>query len=263
MSADPGSPLDTVTANVELRGPDWSLQARMTVPRGPTRPRQLLPLVQSLADAMVASTVQGVEARGEQISCKAGCGACCRQLVPISEVEARRIRDVVEQLPEPRRSQVHARFVDARRRLEASGVLEQLLLRAGWGADDRQPVGDAYFRLGIPCPFLENESCSIYAERPIACREYLVTSPADNCARPSAETVRCVKMPLEVWASLARLDPVPPGTRSIRWVPLILAPEWADAHPDDSVLRPGPELLRELFGHLTRKRVAPAASEPA
>ncbi len=41
-----------------------------------------------------------------------------------------------------------------------------------------------YFHLGIACPFLEDESCSIHADRPISCREYLVTSPAVNCADP-------------------------------------------------------------------------------
>ena len=38
-------------------------------------------------------------------------------------------------------------------------------------------LGREYFQLGIPCPFLEEESCSIYHDRPITCREYLVTSP--------------------------------------------------------------------------------------
>jgi len=33
-------------------------------------------------------------------------------------------------------------------------------------------------------------------------------------------------------------------------VPLALAPEWADAHPESTPPRPGPELLKELLGHL-------------
>jgi Fe-S-cluster containining protein len=258
MKSDAPDAGETATATVELSGPDWQLQARMTVPRGPTRVIEFLPLARSLADAMVASTVQGVEEGGQTVSCKKGCGACCRQLVPVAEVEARRLRDVVEELPEPRRSQVRARFAEARRRLDAAGLLETLLRRAEWQQGDHRAVGDAYFRQGIPCPFLEEESCSIYEDRPIACREYLVTSPAENCARPSAETVRCVKMPLQVWASLARLDPLPEGARSIRWVPLSLAPEWADAHADEAPPRPGPELLRELFAHLTRNPNVPA-----
>jgi Fe-S-cluster containining protein len=258
MNPDASRPPDNVTATVKLSGPDWQLEARMTVPTGPTRLRYLLPMVQSLTDAMVDSTVGAVEERGERVSCTKGCGACCRQLVPIAEVEARHIRDLVEALPEPRRSQVRARFAEARRRLEEAGMLDVLLRRAEWPVGAGQEIGVAYFRQGIPCPFLEDESCSLYADRPVACREYLVTSPAENCARPTAETVHCVPMPLPVWTSLARFDEVPPGARYLRWVPLILAPEWADAHPEEAPPRPGPELLRDLFAHLTRKGDVPA-----
>jgi hypothetical protein len=33
-----------------------------------------------------------------------------------------------------------------------------------------------YFLQGVACPFLEAESCGIHPDRPLACREYLVTS---------------------------------------------------------------------------------------
>src|SRR5262249_50959750 len=146
---------------------------------------------------------------------------------------ARDIRRIVAELPEPRRSEVTARFAAARQRLAESGMLERLERRDEWAEGASREVGLEYFRLGIACPFLEEESCSIHPERPVACREYLVTSPAEECARPSPEGVRMVKMPMKVWTALARFDPVPAGARMIRWVPLILALDWADAHPDE------------------------------
>jgi hypothetical protein len=160
---------------------------------------------------------------------------------------------MVERLSEPRRSTVRARFADARRRLEAAGLVDTLRCTAAWSEGDGRSVGLAYFRLGIPCPFLEEESCSIYADRPLGCREYLVTSAAEHCARPSAETVACVKLPFKVWTAVARFDDVPPGAKVIRWVPLILALDWTAAHPDGATPRPGPELLREFFDHVTGK----------
>ena len=39
------------------------------------------------------------------------------------------------------------------------------------------------------------------------------------------------------------------------WVPLVVAPEWADAHPDESAARPGPEIVGEFFGTLTGKEL--------
>jgi Fe-S-cluster containining protein len=178
-------------------------------------------------------------------------------LVPISEVEARRLGELVEEMPEPRRTEIRARFAEARRRLDEAGLLENLLHPEQLKEGEGRPLGLKYFFQGIACPFLEEESCSIYHDRPIACREYLVTSPAENCARPSAETVQCVKLPLKVSNALTHLDRVAPGARFIRWVPLILAPEWAATHPEEPLLRSGPEWLRDFFEHLTGKKSSP------
>jgi Fe-S-cluster containining protein len=238
---------EMVTAHLKMWIAGAPLAIDLTVPKAPARLGELLPVFQSLADAVVGTVVESVESSGRSISCRAGCGACCRQLVPISEVEARGIRDLVERLPEPRRSQVRLRFAEARRRLEEAGMLEPLLHPGGFKDADRVHFGLAYFHQQIPCPFLEEESCSIHRDRPIACREYLVTSPAENCARPSAETVRCVKMPRSVWAQLARFDPVERSAELLRWVPLIVAPEWADAHPEEPAPRPAPEWLGDMI----------------
>src|SRR5690606_17779772 len=110
MTSEQQPPPETATARVELCGPDWRMHATVTVPTGPMRLRQMLPLVQSLASQLADRAGESVTAGGETISCKKGCGACCRQLVPVAEVEAREIGALVEAMPEPRRSEVRARF---------------------------------------------------------------------------------------------------------------------------------------------------------
>ncbi len=242
---------EQVTADVVLSGPDWELRTKVSVTKGPMQPRALLPMLQSFADAVVAAAAKVVEEKGQKISCKKGCGACCRQLVPIAETEARHMRDVIDALPEPRQAELRGRFASARRRLEATGLLRKLMDRHNWRGEEVQPLGIQYFLQGIPCPFLEEESCSIYANRPIACREYLVTSPAENCAQPSKENIQQVALPFRIWPGLARLETSASPERFVRWVPLILAPEWAEAHPEEAPPRPGPELLKELLDHLT------------
>jgi Fe-S-cluster containining protein len=219
---------------------------------------ELLPLVQSFGDAVAASAAKVAGDQGKRVSCAKGCGACCRQLVPVAEVEARRLAALVRELPEPRRTEVRARFAAARRRLEAAGLLGELRhAQHEWSEEALPAFGLAYFRQGIPCPFLEDESCSVYADRPLVCREYLVTSPPADCAQPTAETVDRVPMPFKVWTALARFDRVPPGARFIRWVPLVLAPEWAEAGPEEPAARPGPELLSQFFEHVTGQKAPP------
>jgi Fe-S-cluster containining protein len=177
--------------------------------------------------------------------------------VPISEIEARQLRDLVADLPEPRRSQVLARFHEARARLEHAGLLERLEHPERFADEQLRSLGLEYFRLAIACPFLEDESCSIHPDRPLACREYLVTSPAEHCAHPEENKVRGVPLPLEVSRAVCRMD-VSPQARFARWTPLILALAWAEEHPDEPPLRPGPELVGEFWRHLTE----PAAQAP-
>ena len=245
-----GSP-EMARADFTIEGEHFRLTFRVTVPAGPVEVSDLLPVARALSDAVVRETCQVVEEAGEKISCTRGCGACCRNLVAISEVEARRIRDAVAKLPEPRCSTVRARFAEARQRLERAGLLEKLQAADLWTSADYTALVGIYFQQGIPCPFLEEESCSIYEERPITCREYLVTSPPEYCARLGSEGVRRVRLPLRVFNAVARWQVPPQGHFLERWVPLILAPEWAEAHPDDPPPKPGLELLRELLAHLS------------
>lgn len=242
-----------ITGKVELNVAGRRLGLEMTVPAGPARPAALLPLYRKTADAVVETAVQMAEANGEKISCAKGCGACCRQLVPISALEARRLGSLVQNLPGKRRAPIRERFAAARVKLEQAGLLEGLLEPRDASDEEIQALGHAYFAQGIACPFLEDESCSIHPERPVACREYLVTSPREHCAQPSANNISLVKMPVAVARALRKLEPRQPG--HARWVPLILAPEWADAHPDRAALRPGTELAGEFFGQLTGRKL--------
>jgi len=236
-----------VRTNVALKGPGFELSFEITVPAGPTTTRDLLPLARALSAVMVREAIRAEAAAGREISCRSGCGACCRSLVAISQIEARQIRDLVAGFDAARKAAIEARFEAARQRLQAAGLLARLEGAESWtDADYRQGVG-AYFALGIPCPFLEDESCSIYTERPLTCREFLVTSPPAQCAVLGSDAVRPVRLPVAMFNAVARWGVPAQGEFVESWVPLILAPAWADAHPDDALPKPGPELLRELL----------------
>lgn len=249
----------TATINISLQGDPCEMTIR--VPAGPTTRGRLLPVVRALTDALVGVGVDRATRRGEAITCRKGCGACCRQLVPISETEARRLREVVDAMPAERRAAVRQRYAEAHERLDRAGLLALLLDRDNLEEEAARKLGLDYFHAGVSCPFLEDEACSIYEERPLACREYLVTTPAVNCARPTADNVRCVELPGKASIALDRLDE-PPEKRLVTWVPLGIALEWAETHPDELPRRPGPDLLRELFHHLQRTIPQSNAAEP-
>lgn len=256
--ADP--PIDgseLATAQFGIEGDGWRFEGRATVPTGPTRVDDLLPLARAIADRIVLETCTAAAAAGRQVSCRKGCGACCRTLVAVSEVEARRVRRLVDGLPEPRRTEVRARFADAARRLDEAGLLEDLRHPERMTARAYEDIMSPYFRLGIACPFLENESCSIYAERPITCREFLVTSPPEHCAEVDSADVVRVRLPLQVFNAVARWNVPAQGEVNERWVPLVLAPEWAETHAEEPPTRPGTELLEEFLRYLSVKPEVP------
>jgi Fe-S-cluster containining protein len=246
-----------LTANVGLKLAGERFELSVTVPTAPVSGSSILPILHTLSGALEAQARANVERDGKRISCRQGCGACCRQVVPISEIEARRLAQLVDELPEPRRTVVRARFAAVVERLEQAGLLETLRHPEHLTESDRSSLGLAYFRLGLPCPFLESESCSIHPDRPLACREYLVTSPAANCAKPSKENIERVELPMRLSTILPRLDH-PTAPAAPPWVPLILALELAETQPDLSSRRPGPEWMALLFEQLSGRPVPPS-----
>jgi Fe-S-cluster containining protein len=233
----------SVLARVGFSLGDDKFEAAVPVPDGPARPRDILPAAQALDEAIVA---RGVKQGGEAVSCRKGCGACCRQVVPVSQPEARRLAELVATLPEPRQSAVRARFSAARQRLADAGLLDRLR----WPDADPQSLAVDYFRQWIACPFLEDESCSIYADRPLVCREYLVTTPAANCSQPLIAPVVRVKLAGRVSVAMGQLEPTT-SERGVWWLPLTLALEWAEANQEEPTPRPALELLRALVSWLT------------
>jgi Fe-S-cluster containining protein len=255
MVADASSNAESITACVDLTIEGTRLAAEISVPTAPARLSELVPLFHSLADAVVGASIKSVESQGRSISCSNGCAACCRQLVALPEAEARRIRDLVEGLPEPRRSTIRARFAEAIRRLESSGLVERLRDFAALSNQEQNALGRDYFFEKIACPFLEQESCSIYHDRPFACREYFVTSAPELCNNPFDNLVAGLALPVQVWPLIVRMGQTASeaGSGPFTWIPLLLVLEWAEAHPDHSATRPAPEWVQEFFERLCRR----------
>lgn len=174
--------------NLDIEG--YQCAAEMSLPNRGISLTEFLPIIWKLQDALIGIWENLNAKEGRVVSCRAGCGACCRQLVPVSEIEAFHLKEVVDSLPAEHRQRVVTRFALAQQSLAEQGVLEDLKGLTHADVDKKRELGIAYFRLQIPCPFLEEESCSIHAVRPSACREYLVTSPAVHCASLEGEQIK-------------------------------------------------------------------------
>jgi Fe-S-cluster containining protein len=216
----PVSEYESVDVLLRVGASPLRIQAQM--PRDPMSLPDLLPLVQSLTDALVAAAVREAEQMGRRVSCGPGCGACCRQLVPVSEIEVLYLQDLLNGLSSSHRARIEQRIGRARSRLSNAGLLDELRTASHLDSREaRRSLGYRYFRLGIPCPFLEEESCSIHPQRPLACREYLVTSPPATCAELERGEAQTLELPRRPSAILNRFgDGI--GASPPRWAPLTL-----------------------------------------
>lgn len=157
---------------------------------------------------------------GHEVACTAGCGACCNQAVPVTRAEIRSIRSYLATLPSEQRTEHERNIATAADKLAAAGVTAD-------NVDDER----AYFALGVPCPFLQNGSCGIRPVRPLACREYLVTSDPRHCAtREDGQIVR-ISSNRDVIAGFANVSAEFGEPEDLTLAPAMAEPEQRASEP--------------------------------
>jgi len=241
---------------VSLNTPAGQCTSPIDVPTGFVPAASLVSSLRRLGDQAQALVVQRTVDTGATISCRNGCAACCRMLVPISAPEAFALRATIQTLPEPQRHIIVKRVTETRARLEQAGLLARLTDLA---ETDRQLSDDAfeatnrdYYALRLPCPFLDHETCSIYADRPSACRELLVTTPAELCRDLARNPVRPLPVAVRMSTALALWWSELAGGPA-RLIPLPLALDWADRHAAEGERTwPGPQLLDKALDKVWR-----------
>ena len=116
--------------------------------------------------------------------------------------------------------------------------------------EETQSMAKEYFKLGIACPFLEDESCSVYPFRPLICREYLVISSPDHCATLAEKHIKRLQFPVSVTTAFSGMEGVRKKGEN-KYIPLVMALEWAQEHHDECELRPGPKWIQNFFQDLS------------
>lgn len=117
-------------------------------------------------DGVIAECLRNRAAAGRPMFCAAGCSSCCTLFVKATLIEALLVAAGLD-APQVYKLQEYV----LRQRDNLADVSDFLtVLRK-----HRTTIG--------PCPFLDNNGCcSIYAQRPLACRALLSTKPAEWCS---------------------------------------------------------------------------------
>jgi len=238
---------------VSIKTPHGEIEGGIGVPHQLMTSVDLVPGALDLTDNIVGLAVEYANSQDFRISCQKGCSICCNQLVPVSKPEAFFLLDLIrERLPAKIRKMVKERLGIAAAKLQESGIAARLD-KPTILDEDHDRVGEDYFKLGMPCPFLaDNGACGIHPLRPTACREYNVVTPAELCADPVKNQVQVALPALKMSMVLAQLYAQETGTEA-ELMPLVLAPAWAAEHEDErGPLVEGPELFGRYMGIVAR-----------
>jgi Fe-S-cluster containining protein len=173
----------------ELTSDPAYINGRRSFPRTLTREDATL-IAGKLQDAVEDGTA--VRARkaaeaGHPVACRAGCTSCCEQPIMVWLAEALR---VVDHLQRPENVRVKEAFLAAYpawREAMGDGIDRIAELTQ---ADDRPAHVAAHldlWRKRILCAFNRNGLCTIYAVRPVVCRNQHALDTPDHCRPDAAE----------------------------------------------------------------------------
>ena len=232
--------------NLTIQTTSGELDAHIAVPTGFIPITEIVPVMRSLGEQAQALEVDKAVQSGKEISCKKGCAACCQRImVPVSPPEAFALAEMMHGLAPDHRERIEGRLTAMRERLSEAGLLASLQELADSprqrSDEDTDFINRAYYALRLPCIFLENDACSIYEHRPAACREYLVTSPADWCQDIEKNSVQELPIPIRAGTVLALLWADLTGG-PVRLIPLPIAIAWAKEHRSFNLNKPGKAL---------------------
>jgi Fe-S-cluster containining protein len=178
-----------------------------------------------LCDIIIRETLEHQRLCGQPVRCSAGCMACCKYAITVSQAEALAINSMISNLPRQARQALLRNMTLAGRK-----ILGTCRSTTGVPSDSSNSLAELsrwYARINLTCPYIENKLCSHYADRPLVCREFMVTSPPAQCV-PSIKNERIiVDLPIRMSEVLMEVGARLTGTTpQAMFLPLV--PAWFD-----------------------------------
>jgi Fe-S-cluster containining protein len=231
---------------IEIETPDGTLgPAEIAVCDEPLKLADLAPPLHALTDGIVDLAVKRAGQEGRALSCGPGCGVCCCQLVPLTPAEVFFMVERILAMPIAERAEALKRFDANERTIDDAGLTPRI--RGLGDTSDNNVVARDYFRLGLFCPFNIHQSCSIHVWRPIACREYNVTSSPSLCADPFTNAITSIGLHRRLSAGLTRFCAHAAGLPA-GLVPMPLLFDYYESHREAAQRTwPGIELFKQAL----------------
>ncbi len=171
---------------------------RISVPDQEARLSDIVPLAQAICTRFTEEVIQSLDT---PIACKKGCPACCHYLVALSTPEIYYLQEMLTQMSKEYHVSILQSCLKSAKKILRNNAEKpemsentELNLISRW-----------YEGLNLPCPFLSVKSCDIYEHRPLACREYMVTSSSMYCQSGHEIEPEVVTLPVSILEALGQL----------------------------------------------------------
>ncbi len=113
-------------------------------------------------------------------------------------------------------------------------------------------LSDWYAGLYLTCPFLRNNKCSIYMQRPFVCREHFVSGSPQSCSQKSGGG-KIIEIPVQMGNVLCKLSKELTGVGDCVIMPLAFA--WQDVIKQIGRRSWPAEILAALFAKIVKESV--------
>ncbi len=189
-------------------------------------------MARQITDRVIRLITKKLDWSGRKIACQKGCAHCCYYLAAVSTAEAFCISNAIFALPAQKRRMLIRACCIAGRSTIASVASNRTAAKDMSRTDTPQNLSDWYSNLQLRCPFLVNECCQIYDDRPLACREYLILEGSESCGGDCTDSNRRVDVPVSIAQILAETCCKLQGRDDTVVLPLAIA--YAYDNPDDA-----------------------------
>lgn len=154
----------------------------------------IVPLARAISDRLSSAALDILDKTSQCVSCQKGCSACCNYLVPLSISEVFQLRKEIAAAPANYGRMILQRSLDSAKKILAAN-----------NQYEPDKLNEWYAELNISCPFLQDGSCEIYEQRPLACREHLVLGTPQACKSHPEYEPEIAPAPVSILEALGQL----------------------------------------------------------
>ena len=145
----------------------------------------MVPLARSLSAKITEVAVDKALLSGAKVPCNKRCSECCSYLAPLSVPQAYSLTEAIFVMPSAKRARVLKGCLSVAQRAQMYRQPMRSYVPSPDPSGNKAPASTAsdwHWDLGLGCPFLPDDVCTIYEDRPLVCREYYATGCARACA---------------------------------------------------------------------------------